>query len=117
MSSHPSHQGRRELPGSHRNPVAGARHIGPVDPKEVIEVSLYLRDPAGQIAPEGGVPPRLSREEYAIQHSAAPDDIDQVKQFALAHALTVVEVDPVSRRVKLAGPVNAITRAFGTDLK
>jgi kumamolisin len=117
MSSQTSHQGRRELPGSHRNPVAGARHIGPVNPKEVIEVSLYLRDPAGQIAPEGGIPPRLSREEYASQHSAAPADIDQVKQFALAHGLTVVEVDPVSRRIKLAGPVNAITSAFGTDLQ
>jgi len=117
MSSHTSHHGRQELPGSHRNPVAGARHIGPVDPKEVIEVSLYLRDPAGQIAPEGGIPPRLSREEYASQHSAAPADIDQVKQFALAHGLSVVEVDPVSRRVKLAGPANAITSAFGTDLQ
>lgn len=117
MSSHTSHQGRRELPGSHRNPVAGARHVGPVDPKEVIEVSLYLRDPAGQITPEDGIPPRLSREEYASQHSADPADIDQVKQFAQAHGLTVVEVDPVSRRVKLAGPVNAITSAFGTDLQ
>jgi kumamolisin len=117
MSSSTSHHERRELPGSHRNPVAGARHIGPVDPKEVIEVSLYLRDPAGQLAPEGGIPPRLSREEYASQHSAAPADIDQVKQFAQAHGLTVVEVDPVSRRVRLAGPAHAITKAFGTDLQ
>jgi kumamolisin len=117
MSSHTSHPGRRDLPGSHRNPVAGARHVGPVNPDEVIEVSLYLRDPAGQIATEGGVPPRLSREEYASQHSAAPADIDQVKQFAQDHGLTVVEVDPVSRRIKLAGPVSAITSAFGTDLQ
>jgi kumamolisin len=117
MSSYSSHQGRQDLPGSHKNPVAGARHIGPVNPQEVIEVSLYLRDPAGQVATEGGIPPRLSREEYASQHSAAPADIDQVKQFAQAHGLTVVQVDPVSRRVKLAGPVSAITAAFGTDLQ
>src|SRR5947209_17637563 len=113
MSSHTSHQGRRELPGSHRNPVAGARHVGPVDPKEVIEVSLYLRDPAGLLAPEGGIPPRLSREEYASQHSAAPADIDQVKQFAQAHGLTSVDVDPVSRRIKLSGSVNALTSPSG----
>jgi kumamolisin len=116
MSSHPSHEGRQELPGSHRNPVAGARHIGPVDPKAVIEVSLYLRDPVGQI-PAGSIPPRLSREEYAAQHSAKPTDIDQVKQFAQSHGLTVVEVEPLSRRVKLQGPVSAITNAFGTDLQ
>jgi kumamolisin len=116
MSSHPSHEGRQELPGSHRNPVAGARHIGPVDPKAVIEVSLYLRDPVGQL-PAGAIPPRLSREEYAAQHSAKPTDIDQVKQFAQSHGLTVVEVEPLSRRVKLQGPVSAITNAFGTDLQ
>ena len=117
MSSPTSHQGRQELPGSHRNPVVGARLVGSVDPKEVIEASLYLKDPAGPLAPEGGIPPRLSREEYARLHSAAPADIDQVKQFAQAHGLTVVDVDPVSRRIKLAGPVDAITSAFGTDLQ
>jgi kumamolisin len=83
----------------------------------VIEVSLYLRDPAGQVATEGSIPPRLSREEYARLHSAAPADIDQVKQFAQSHGLTVVEVEPLSRRVKLAGTVDAITNAFGTDLQ
>src|SRR5579875_1163450 len=92
MSSHPSYEGRQKLPGSHRNPVAGARHIGPVNPDEVIEVSLYLRDPAGS-PPEGAVPARLSREEYAKLHSATSADIDLVKQFAQSHGLTVVEVE------------------------
>ncbi len=119
MSSHTHHHGRQKLPGSHRDPVAGARHIGPVSSQEVIEVSLYLRDPAdlaAQISALGDVP-RMSREEYASQHSAAATDIDKVKQFAQEHNLTVVSVDQVMRRVVLSGPVSTISAAFGADLQ
>ena len=41
-----SPQGYKRLAGSERQLPAHARQIGPVDPHERIEVSVYLRDPA-----------------------------------------------------------------------
>ncbi len=123
MSSNTPHHQYKELPGSERKPVAGARHLGPVDANEVVEVSLYLRDPASgalksnvhqQI--QSHTPP-ISREEYASLHSASSADIASIEQFAREHGLTVVETHPVARRIVLSGTAQAISAAFGTQLQ
>jgi kumamolisin len=114
-----SHHQYRELPGSSRRPLPGARQVGPIDPNETVEVSLYLRDPAeGELHKQlQGQAPRLSREEYASKHGAAPTDVAKVTQFAQEHHLTVVSVNAPSRLIVLSGPVAAMNAAFRTKLQ
>jgi kumamolisin len=115
-------QGFTRLAGSERSLPAQARQIGPVDPQERIEVSLYLRDPAdGNIAGDSGTyaaqpGQRLTRAEYIAKHSASPEDLAKVEAFARNHQLTVVETDPASRKVVLAGTAAAMQQAFATQL-
>ena len=118
-----SPQGFKRLAGSERQLPANARQIGPVDPHEPIEVSVYLRDPAPS-SPAGNISeyaqhpgPRMTRAEYIAAHSATPDDLAKVETFAREHQLTVVEKDPVSRKVVLAGTADAMTKAFATELQ
>src|SRR6059058_5245953 len=116
-------QGYTRLPGSERKPPANVRQIGPVDPNERIEVSVYLRAPStsnlanriGEQAQHLGQ--RLSREEYIASQSAAPDDIAKVEEFARQHDLTIVETDPVARRIVLAGTAATLSAAFATELQ
>ena len=116
-------QGYRKLPGSEREPMPGASPVGPVDPNERIEVTVYLRFPAtsnltGTISEQAQKKrPPLSREEYNASLSASPEDMAKVEQFALAHNLTVVSTDPVRRRMVLAGTVEALSAAFATELQ
>lgn len=105
-------QGSTKLTGSERQLPTNARLVGPVDPQENIEISIYLRDPAPM--PQPGQ--QLSRAEYINAHRALPDDIAKVVAFAQQHHLTVVETDPVMRKVVLAGPAAAMTKAFATEL-
>jgi kumamolisin len=115
-------QGYSRLAGSERSLPAQARQIGPVDPDERIEVSLYLRDPAdGNIAGDSeayAAQPgqRLTRAKYIARHSASPEDIAKVEAFARNHQLTVVETDPASRKVVLSGTAAAMQQAFATQL-
>jgi kumamolisin len=114
-----SHHSYRELPGSTRQPLPGARQVGPIDPDETVEVSLYLRDPAeGELHQHiQGQAPRLSREEYASRHSASPADIAKVTQFAREHNLTVVSVNATARLIVLSGTAAAMSAAFRTNLQ
>src|SRR5216110_3344300 len=107
-------QGFTRLTGSERQLPANARQVGPVDPQEHIEISVYLRDPAASQTPQPGQ--RLSRAEYRSAHQAAPEDLAKVEAFAQQHQLTVVETDPVMRKVVLAGPAAAMMNAFATEL-
>ncbi|WP_052889322.1 S53 family peptidase [Thermogemmatispora carboxidivorans] len=115
-------KGFTRLAGSERHLPAQARQIGPADPNERLEVSLYLRDPAGstlasQVEHHLSQPgQRLSREEYLTQHSASPEDVAKVEAFARAHQLSVLAVDRAARRLVLAGTVSQLCSAFGTEL-
>ena len=116
-------QGYKKLAGSERKSLANARQIGPVDPNERIEVSVYLRAPApGDLAnnireqiQHQGKP--LTRAEYAASQHAAPEDLAKVEEFAREHDLTIVETDPASRKVVLAGTTAALSAAFATELQ
>jgi kumamolisin len=116
-------EGYQKLTGSEREPLPGARPVGPVNPNESIEVTVYLRPPttsnlsdtiSEQVQKKR---PPLSREEYNATLSAAPADVAKIEQFALAHNLTVVSTDPVRRRVVLAGSADAMSAAFATELQ
>ncbi len=116
-------QSRVTLPGSERNALEGAQALGPVDPHETIEVSVYLRpSTTSNLAQdiENRVVRQqkpLSREEYAASHSASPDDILLVERFALDYNLLILEADAVRRVVRLSGSAEAINAAFETQLQ
>ncbi len=110
------------LHGSERAEVPGARRIGPADPGERIEVSLYLRPrqaTGSSDVPAGGLPhhgTRLSREEYRATFGAHPDEAAQVAAFAREHNLVVMEADLARRVMVLAGTVAAMSEAFQVEL-
>ncbi len=114
---------RVTISGSEKHPLAGAQPVGPIDPKEPIEVSVYLRpQEASDLAKD--IEKRviqqqqpLSREEYAARYGASAADIARVEQFAREYNLSVVEVNPAGRLVKLAGTVESIGAAFGTQVQ
>jgi kumamolisin len=80
----PSHY--KPLAGSERTPLVEARRIGPVNPEESVEVSVYLKDPApeplieriAQVKEPQEIP-RLNREDYIQRHSAKEEDIESIK--------------------------------------
>src|SRR5260221_5051306 len=116
-------QGYKQLTGSEREPLPNSRRVGPVDPNEPVEVTVYLRAPAtsnlantiSEQVQHQGRP--MSREEYSASQSASPDDLAKVEEFARNHDLTIVETDPVGRRVVLAGTAAAMSAAFATELQ
>jgi kumamolisin len=116
-------EGYKKLSGSEREPLPGASPVGPVDPNEHIEVTVYLRPPvtsnlADTISEQAQKKrPPLSREEYNATQSAAPEDVAKVEQFAAAHNLTVVSTDAVRRRIVLGGSADAMSAAFATELQ
>jgi kumamolisin len=107
-------QERSAVEGSRRVPVPGATRIGPVDPNERIEATIVLKRKAAP--PDPLTEPRLSREAFAAQHAAEPQDIDAIGQFADEHGLTVTYSNAASRMVRVAGPAEAIKTAFATQL-
>jgi len=101
----------RPLEGSDRKPPTGATLLGPVDPAQLLTLSLYLKPratpPAGQ---------RFDRADFARRYGAAPEDIAKIEAYAADHGLVVADVDPARRLVRLAGTAGALGRAFRTKL-
>ena len=52
----------------------------------------------------------------AAARSADPSDIDTVKVFAKREGLTIVEIDPSARRIRLSGTSATVNRVFGVTL-
>ena len=116
---------RYRLPHSERAPLAGAKLIGPADPQEKIEVTLFLRRGSKpgtypDLARLGALPPsgrrHLSREEFASAHGANADDLDKVQRFAAKFGIQVKEENRARRSVVLVGTVEAFSRAFEVKL-
>lgn len=110
-------QGYKALAGSEREPLAQARPVAPADPNEQIKVSVYLRTPnADKLRKIVSERRQMSKKDFIDSHSAAPDDMKKVEQFAASHHLTIVEKNPVSKKIVLAGSVIAMGQAFATQL-
>ena len=117
---------RFRLTQSERAPMEGAKLIGPANPKEKMEVTIYLRrgskaEAYPNIAQLGSLPPKerhhLTREEFAAKHAALPDDFAKVRQFASEYGLQVKEEHPARRSVVLSGTVEAFSQAFEVKLE
>lgn len=108
---------RIALPGSEISPVAGAKSVGPSDPKQRVEVSVILKQ--RRELKLGDLRGRhLSHDEFATAYGAEPEHIERVKAFAAEHQLTVVEHghEIARRTVKLEGTVADLEKAFGVTL-
>jgi kumamolisin len=99
------------LKGSERAAPAGATILGPVDPAELLTVSVYLRPHA---APSTGE--RLDHAEFAQRYGARADDMARIEAYATEHGLVVADKDPARRLVRLAGTVEALSNTFRTKL-
>src|SRR6185437_11019658 len=119
----PKSRNRVELESSRRHKWANGKDVGPVDPNEQIEVSVYLRRSQSlPNAEEIGTTPiasrkYLSREEFARGHAAESEDLSKIQEFADEYGLRVAGEDPARRLVKLSGTVQNFNHAFGTDLR
>ncbi|HEX5424828.1 MAG TPA: S53 family peptidase [Candidatus Acidoferrales bacterium] len=120
----PKQQNRVELKGSTRAALPGAQDVGPADPNEQIEVTVYLRSSSrkGPTADAIGALPisereYMTREQFARTHSASEEDIAKVRAFAADHGLQVTNVNAAARQVKLRGTVGAFAAAFGATLR
>jgi kumamolisin len=110
------------IPGSERQPVAGAASKGPFDPKEEIQVTVVLRPrpsslkrpPLDQLIASGE---RLTLRQYAARYGADPKDVAAVKAFASGHSLTVTGVNVAARTLTLTGTAKNFCRAFRVDLQ
>jgi kumamolisin len=105
------------LPGSERAPLAGATAAGPLDTSERAEVTLVLRRRAEIPAEIVEGPTVLTRDELAGQYGADPADVDLVRRTLGEEGLEVTSVDPVTRRVRVAGTIGQLSSAFGVRLR
>jgi kumamolisin len=116
---------RVDLAGSQRSLLPGSRKIGPSDPKEQIQVTVFLRRGSSpkqfpDIKKLGKLLPaqrhHLSRAQFASRHGARPADITKIRAFAKTQGLQVVAASRPRRSVLLGGSIAAFSRAFGVEL-
>ena len=109
MSSH-----KVSLKGSERKPI-GTR-VGPQPDDEVIEVSIILKPKTHAPVPHHGGA-SVSREEFAAKHGADNAAVELVKHLAAEYHLTVSEISPRRRTVKIKGAAANMSKAFEVVLE
>ena len=107
---------RRPVPGSAREPVARALADRPVDPGELIEVTVVLRRRAP--VPTGLVegPDTIGNPHLGASYGADGRDIDVVRTVLGDGGLSIDAVDEPSRRMQVSGPASAVAAVFGVTL-
>ncbi len=113
------------LPGSERKLVPGAHVVGPIDPNEVIQVTIKLRSRSSEdldaaVNALGAQSPSertyLTPQELEAKYGADPADTDKIVEFARQQHLQVVQVIPEQRTVILSGTAEQISQAFRVKL-
>jgi kumamolisin len=117
---------RTVIKGSDRGlPLYKATPIGAVSDAERFEVTVRLRRQTAlhSFATNGcfddvspGKRIYVSRETYAADHGASPDDIAAVETYVRSHGLIVTESSPARRSVFVSGRASEFENAFGTKI-
>ncbi len=117
---------RATIAGSDRGaPLHDAAAIGPVPDDERFEVTIRvrrrapLRSPATEAAFVDARPAArtyLSREDYAADLGASPEDLAAVEAYARSQGLVVVDASPARRSVFVSGTAAAYGKAFGAQI-
>jgi kumamolisin len=111
----------RPLPGSERPPAPGLHAPGTaLAPGEQVEVTLVLRR-RGE-APDPGRAPAapaapVAATDFAERFGADPADVELVTSTLTGLGAQVLQVDPASRRIRIAGSAELLSRIFGTSLE
>jgi kumamolisin len=105
------------LPGSERSALPAAEDAGPVDGAQRAEVTLITRRRAALPRDLVEGPATVSRAEFAAQHGTDPADLATLRTVLSAHGLELTESDAGARRVKVAGPLDALAQTFGAQLR
>lgn len=103
------------LEGSERAPAPGLAARTPVDPSERIQVTVVLRRKAP--LPETPSEEPLEPAELAARHGASEADLTLATETFTRLGAEVVAADAASRRIRLAGTVEQLSRIFGTSLE
>jgi kumamolisin len=114
----------RQVKGSERIPMSGARRVGPADPRERLCVSVYVQMRSGSHLPDikywmsrrRNPDEFLSHQQAAELYGAEQSDLERVVAFGHANGLKVDYVSSARRLVQLSGEVAQMNKAFGVDL-
>ena len=101
------------LAGSGRPRKQGANRLRDVDPSERVEVTVTLRGPA---LPDMAPGQSISREELERSFGASQADIDSVETELRKYGLTIDDVSPLSRTMRVSGTASQIESAFHAGL-
>ena len=108
------------VPGSEKTLPSGARLIGAPDPHDTLEVTVRVRG-RRPLAPRTLADPPfarpLSRERFAEEFGADPEDLARVGRFGRDFGLTVRSESAAERTVVLLGDVADMQAAFGVSLQ
>src|SRR5580693_1593282 len=106
-----------QLAGSERASLPDVADTAPLDTSERAEITIVLRRRAELPAEIVEGPTVLSHAELGEGFGADPADVDLVSREFTSRGLEVTEVHPATRRVKVAGSLGDLSRAFGTTLR
>ena len=118
-------KGYQKLNGSERPRSSTAKLLGPLDPKEIVSVTLVVRHkPGSPPVPDHqhwqnsplGQRRFLSPEQYAEVYGASQTDLDAVTSFVASHGLTVLNSHAGRRTVSISGTTAQMNAAFGIQL-
>lgn len=126
----PPSKKRTIVAGSKRAALPQAKAVGDVDPEERIQITVMVRprsahgavsEHATDLLEMGSQLPEdrqyVSREEFAEQHGADPEDLAKLDAFAHEHNLTVVQASIPRRTVRLEGTIADLSAAFKPNLQ
>jgi kumamolisin len=116
--------GKVELPGSFRAEPLGAKYVGELDDGAVVSITVHLKNPASVVNAPGSAADfaelakpitrqglvNARAEEYAPAVAA-------FREFATRHGLTLGDVDPTRRCLRLLGSAAQMADVFGTRLR
>ena len=103
------------LPGTDRGITLNPRAASGPPPSDEIEATVVLERRAE--VPDSAFSEHLSREDFAERYGADPAAVDEAVSTFEGLGLRVVSVDAGTRRIRVAGAVSAMNRAFGTRLE
>ena len=113
------------LAGSERHPRPQSARVGEAPGDQSASVTVRLRrrpdgpplpDPERWCATPIATRPLLTREQFARDYGASPNDVELVRRFARESGLTVGAVSLPRRTVQLQGTVAQLARAFAVTL-
>ncbi|HEY2044587.1 MAG TPA: S53 family peptidase [Jatrophihabitans sp.] len=107
------------LPGSNRLPLSFPPDaLRPLDPTTRIESTIVLRrraQPDEQALIDAARTP-LTRDQLAERYGADPADLERVRSALTEAGIEILETDPASRRVRIAGTAEQLGGLFNTSL-